>query len=124
MKAWGESSRPLKSKLKAETMNTEFTTPALIDTFGLLKAQAAEITGQLDEIKQALIAREGEFKGEGDLFRLTLSHTITSRTDWKAVALAMAKKAGVSDKVFDTAVAAATDCGTAWVARSAARVTK
>lgn len=99
-------------------------TGQLIDKFGLLKADAANITGQLDEIKQVLIEREGEFKGEGELFRLSLTHSITSRTDWKAVALAMAKKAGVSDKVFDNCVAANTDCGTQWIARSNARVTK
>jgi hypothetical protein len=105
-------------------MNTSTTTSQLIDLFGMLKAQAAQITGELDEIKTTLIEREGEFKGEGEVFRLSLTHSITSRTDWKAVALAMAKKAGVSDKVFDNAVAAATDCGTQWVARASARVTK
>ncbi len=103
---------------------TSINTSQLIDKFGLLKAQAADITGQLDEIKATLIDREGEFKGEGELFRLSLVHSITSRTDWKAVALAMAKKAGVTDKQFDSAVAANTDCGTQWVARSSARVTK
>jgi len=104
--------------------NTSLPTGQLVDKFGALKAAAAEITGQMDEIKQALIEREGECKVEGELFRLSLTHSITSRTDWKAVALAMAKKAGVSDKVFDTCIAASTDCGTQWVARSAARVTK
>ena len=106
-------------------MNTiSIPTGQLIDKFGLLKAKVADISGELDEIKTALIEREGEFKGEGELFRLSLSHTITSRTDWKAVALAMAKKAQISDRVFDSVVAANTDCGTQWVARSAARVTK
>ena len=103
---------------------TSVATRQLIDEFGKLKAQAAMITDDLSDIKDVLIQREGEFKGEGELFRLSLSNTITSRTDWKAVALMMAKKAGVSDKVFDNAVAAATDCGTQWVARCSARVTK
>lgn len=108
------------------TVLTTNSTPTgqLIDRFGMLKAQAATIGDQLDIIKRTLIEREGEFKGEGELFRLTLANTITSRTDWKAVALAMAKKANVTDKVFDNCVAANTDCGTQWVARSAARVTK
>ena len=96
----------------------------LVDRFGSLKAEAAHISERLDDIKQTLIDREGESKLEGDLFRLSLTHSITSRTDWKAVALAMAKKAGVSDKVFDNCVAANTDCGTQWIARSNARVTK
>lgn len=96
----------------------------LTDRFGRLKAEAADISEQLDAIKTVLIDREGECKLEGELFRLSLNNTVRSVTDWKAVALAMAKKAGVSDKVFDNAVAAATACSTQWVARSNARVTK
>lgn len=103
---------------------TSLPTGALIDRFGLLKANAAEIAADLEDIKSTLIAREGEFKGEGELFRLSLVHSITSRTDWKSVALNLAKKAGISDKAFDALVAGATDCGTQWVARSSARVTK
>ncbi len=103
---------------------TSLPTGQLVDRFGTLKATAAEISGDLDEIKAVLIEREGECKAEGELFRLSLSHTITSRTDWKAVSLALAKKAGISDKAFDSLVAGATDCGTQWIARSSARVTK
>jgi hypothetical protein len=103
---------------------TSLPTGQLVDRFGALKASAAEITADLDAIKTALIDREGECKVEGELFRLSLSHTITSRTDWKAVALALAKKAQISDKAFDALVAGATDCGTQWIARSSARVTK
>jgi len=115
-------------------MNTVTTTPTttpaasssaqLVDRFGRLKAEAADISERLERIKSILIDREGECKLEGELFRLSLNNTVRSVTDWKAVALAMAKKAGVSDKVFDNAVAAATSCSTQWVARSAARVTK
>lgn len=104
--------------------NTSQPTSALIDRFGGLKASASEISAELDAIKSTLIEREGEFKGEGQLFRLALSHTITSRTDWKSVALALAKKAQISDKAFDDLVAGATDCGTQWIARCNARVTK
>ena|SRR6188768_532898 len=99
-------------------------TGQLVDRFGRLKAEASDISAQLDDIKTVLIEREGESKTEGELFRLSLSNTLRSTTDWKAVALAMAKKAGVSDKVFDNAVAANTNCSTMWVAKSAARVTK
>ena len=105
-------------------LNTSLPTAALIDRFGELKAVAAETSAELDSLKTVLIDREGEFKGEGQLFRLSLSHTITSRTDWKSVALACAKRAGMSDKAFDSLVAGATDCGTQWVARCNARVTK
>ena len=70
------------------------------------------------------IEREGEGKFEGELFRLSLNHTITSRTDWQAVALALAKKAGIGDKAFDNLVAANTNLGDQWVARSSARITK
>ena len=99
-------------------------TGQLVDRFGSLKATAADISEMLDQIKTLLIEREGEGKLEGELFRLALSHTIRQTTDWKAVALAMAKKAGVSDKVFDNCVAANTNIGDQWVARSSARVTK
>jgi len=115
-------------------MNTTTITPTLkidntgtgqlVDRFGRLKAEVADITEELDSIKQLLIEREGESKLEGELFRLSLSHTVRSLTDWKAVALAMAKKAGVTDKVFDNCVAANTSLSDQWVARSNARVTK
>ena len=103
---------------------TSTATGQLVDRFGRLKAEAAEISTELDDIKSVLIAREGETKLEGELFRLAISHTLTSRTDWKAVALAMAKRAAVSDKVFENCIAANTGCVDAWVARSSARVTK
>lgn len=110
--------------MKTELNLTSTATGQLVDRFGMLKAQAADISASLDEIKTVLIEREGEAKLEGELFRMSLTHSITSRTDWKAVALAMAKKAGVTDKQFDNVVAGNTDCGTQWVARSNARVTK
>ena len=99
-------------------------TPALVDRFGTLKAAAADISEELDAIKTVLIDREGESKLDGDLFRLTLAHTVRQTTDWKAVALAMAKKAGVGDKAFDNCVAANTGMVDMWVARSNARVTR
>jgi len=99
-------------------------TGQLVDRFGRLKAEASDIATELDTIKDVLIEREGESKLEGELFRLALSNTLRSTTDWKAVALAMAKKAGVSDKVFDNAVALNTNCTAIWTARPAARVTK
>lgn len=117
-------SKTIELDLSNINLGPALSTGELVDTFGLLKANAAEISTRLDSIKATLIEREGECKVEGELFRLSLVHSITSRTDWKAVALAMAKKAGVTDKQFDSVVAASTDCGTQWVARSAARVTK
>jgi hypothetical protein len=99
-------------------------TGQLVDRFGRLKADASDISEQLDAIKTLLIEREGESKLEGELFRLSLSNSIRQTTDWKAVALLMAKKAGVSDKVFDNAVAANTNLTDMWVARSNSRVTK
>ena len=118
-------SKTIELDLSSITLKTtSIPTGQLVDKFGALKAAAADISASIDEIKQALIEREGECKVEGELFRLSLTHIITSRTDWKAVALAMAKKAGVTDKAFDSVIASNTDCGTQWVARSAARVTK
>ena len=99
-------------------------TGQLVDRFGRLKAEAADISTELDDIKTTLIDREGESKLEGELFRLSLSHTLRSVTDWKSVALTLAKKAGITDKQFDALVANSTTMGDTWVARSNARVTK
>lgn len=99
-------------------------TGALVDRFGRLKAEAADLSGRMDEIKEALIAREGESKLEGELFRLALSHTLRTTTDWKAVCATLAKKAGLTDKALDALIAANTNVADSWVARSSARVTK
>jgi hypothetical protein len=104
-------------------MNT-IPTSELIDTFGMLKAQAAEVTQQLADIKDTLIAREGEFKGEGELFRLSLSHSLRSTVDKDAIIRALAKEAGITDKRLDNLFASNTSLADNWVARSAARVTK
>lgn len=111
-------------------MNLAAITPAntatgqLADRYGRLKAEAADIGAELDNIKTVLIEREGEGKFEGELFRLALSHTLRSTTDWKAVCLTLAKKAGITDKAFDALVADSTTMTDSWVARSNARVTK
>jgi hypothetical protein len=99
-------------------------TPALVDRFGRLKANASDIADELDGIKETLIEREGECKLEGELFRLSLANTLRSTTDWKAVAQALAKKAGITDKALDALIASNTNCTAAWVARSNARITK
>lgn len=96
----------------------------LADRYGRLKAQASDIATELDGIKAKLVEQHGECKIEGELFRLALSHSLRSNTDWRAVALHFAKKAGVTDKVFENQVAANTNCTDSWVARSSARVTK
>ena len=99
-------------------------TGQLVDRFGRLKAEASDIATELDAIKATLIEREGESKLEGELFRLAISHTLRSTTDWKAVALFLAKKAGISDKQFDSLVAGSTNTTDMWVARANARITK
>jgi hypothetical protein len=99
-------------------------TPMLVDRFGRLKADVADVTAELDAIKEVLIERSGEGKYEGELFRLSLAHQLRSTTDWKAVAQALALKAGITDKALDAIIATNTNCTAAWVARSNARVTK
>ncbi len=99
-------------------------TGQLVDRFGRLKAEAADVADKLDEIKDVLIEREGESKLEGELFRLSLAHTLRTTTDWKAVCAALARKAGMTDKALDALIAANTNVSDAWVARSNARVTK
>lgn len=103
---------------------TSTATGQLVDRFGRLKADAADIATELDTIKEVLIDREGECKLEGELFRLSLANTLRSTTDWKAVAAALAKKAGINDKALDALIAENTNCTAAWIARSNARVTK
>jgi len=98
-------------------------TGQLVDRFGRLKADAADIATELDTIKDTLIERVGEAKLEGELFRLSLANQLRSTTDWKAVAAVLAQKAGLTDKVLDAIIAANTNCTAAWVARCNARVT-
>jgi hypothetical protein len=114
----------LKLKLENEMNFASQATGTLVDTFGAIKAAIADSTTELDAIKQVLIARHGESKTEGEVFRLSLTHSLTTRVDWKAVASVLAKKANISDKVLDNIIADASNCTDAWVARSAARVTK
>lgn len=99
-------------------------TGQLVDRYGRLKADAADIGTELETIKETLIEREGECKLEGELFRLSLANTLRSTTDWKAVCAILAKKAGIKDKDLDALIAANTNCTASWVARSTARVTK
>jgi hypothetical protein len=99
-------------------------TGTLVDTFGALKAQAANVSAELADIKAVLIDRHGEGKHEGELFRLSLSNSLRSTTDKDAVILALAKAAGFTDKRLDNLIASHTSLADNWVARSAARVTK
>ena len=99
-------------------------TGLLVDTFGALKAEAADIATDLESIKGILIERSGEAKHEGALFRLAIAHSLASRTDWKSVCAVLAQKAGISDKVLDGIIAERTNLTDSWVARCSARVTK
>ena len=53
-------------------------------------------------------------KAEGALFRVSVSNSLRSTTDWKAVALSLAKKAAISDNAFDNIVAANTHLTETW----------
>jgi hypothetical protein len=99
-------------------------TGQLVDRFGRLKAEAADVAERLDEIKTVLVERCGESKNEGEQFRLALSHSLRTTTDWKAVAAALARTAGISDKALDALIAENTNVQDSWVARCNARVTK
>lgn len=103
---------------------TSTPTGQLVDRFGRLKAEAADLATELDGLKEVLIEREGESKLEGELFRLSLAHSLRTTTDWKAVAAALAVKAGIKDKDLDALIAQNTNCTDMWVARCNARVTK
>jgi hypothetical protein len=99
-------------------------TAELVDRYGRLKARAADTAAELDAIKATLVEREGEGKLEGELFRLSLAHSVRQTVDWKAVALHFAKKAFASDAGFDAAAALHTTTAAVWVARAGARTTK
>ena len=97
---------------------------ALVDILGQLKADAADIKAEMDSAKEVLIAREGECKLEGELFRAALSHTLTSRVKWEAVARTLASKSGMTEKAFNALLALHTDCTDSWTLRVSARITK
>ena len=104
--------------------NSSLATGHLVDNYGLLKAQAADISGELDDIKAILIERHGESKHEGEAFRLSLNHSLTQRTDWKAVAAALAERAGITDKALDALIAENTNCSSTWTLTCGSRLTK
>lgn len=95
-----------------------------IDLFGDLKAEAASIADDLDLTKARLISLIGEGAAEGERFRVALSHSLRSTTDWKAVVSTLAKEAGITDKRLDNLIAKHTSCAPTWVVRCSARVTK
>lgn len=95
-----------------------------IDLYGDLKAEAAEIANDLDNTKALLIGTIGEGAAEGERFRVALSHSLRSTTDWKAVVSTLAKEAGITDKRLDNLIAKHTSCAPTWVVRCSARVTK
>jgi len=99
-------------------------TGQLIDKLGLLKAQAAEAAASQKEIVAVLIEREGDFKGEGELFRLALSLSNSSSCDKDAVITQLAKDAGYTDKRLDNLYEKHTSRSTKWVPKVSARVTK
>lgn len=104
-------------------MNTpNLSTAALVDRMGDLKAQIADRTNEVEQIKTILVDRVGEGKAEGQRYRVAISNTLRSKTDWQSVALALAKKAGIRDSDFDKIVSERTDMADTWVARVSARL--
>lgn len=97
-------------------------TGSLIDRYGRLKAEAADLDGQMKDIKSELIAR-GIERDEGELFRITISESLRETTDWKAVALALAKRAAIGEKAFDNLVAKNTNVAEVVTLRCSARIT-
>lgn len=59
---------------------------ALVDELGSLKATMAPLAKREKEIKALLIA-EGEKAIDGHLFRVTVSHIVSKKTDFKKIAL-------------------------------------
>lgn len=115
----------MNTAIKTPTLATTSTgTGQLVDRFGRLKAEAADLASEMEDIKTVLIDREGESKLEGELFRLSISHSLRSTVDWKSVTVALAKKAGMTEAQLDALIALNTSNAATWVARSNARVTK
>ncbi len=56
----------------------------IVDELGQVKAQIANLEKREAELRQAIID-SGESEAEGDLFRATVSETITTKIDYKAV---------------------------------------
>ena len=61
------------------------TNGALIDDYGVNKAIAADAKDRMAEIKAELI-RRGFDAGESMTLRATLTHTVRTVIDWKAIA--------------------------------------
>lgn len=98
-------------------------TGTLVDALGETKARIADLKVAEDEIKNALLARLGaDAKAQGERFRVSISNSLRSTTDWKAVALALAKKAAIGDDAFENLVAANTNLTETWHVRCAARM--
>lgn len=67
---------------------TQTNLSSLIDSFGDIKADAANIEQQIDDLKKALADLEkGNY--EGERYRLNVIEANVERVDWKAVAMAM-----------------------------------
>jgi hypothetical protein len=58
---------------------------ALIDSFGILKAQIADLEAKEKDLRNQLIAEFGEGAFEGTFFRVTISKTVRETLDMKAV---------------------------------------
>jgi len=68
-------------------MNTreEFTTGALVDKLGALRAQAADLGSDI-KFLEGLLKEAGPGAYEGDLFRATVSVSERATVAWKAIA--------------------------------------
>jgi len=104
--------------------NSSLATGHLVDNYGLLKAQAADAKAEMDSIKAILIERHGEGKHEGEMFRASITNPLRSLVKWEAVAAALAKKAGITDKALDALIAENTNCSSTWTLTCGSRLTK
>lgn len=57
----------------------------LVDRLGLILAEKSKIIAEEKEIKNQLI-QAGYEVVEGDIFRATISHVVSKRSDWKTIA--------------------------------------
>jgi hypothetical protein len=102
---------------------TSTPTGNLIDQYGAADKIEKSAKKTKDEIKAVVIEREGEGKFEGAEFAGSCVHPVKSTIKWEAVALACAKKAGLTDKQLTAIIEANTGLADYWMLTVKPRVT-
>jgi hypothetical protein len=81
----GFTGTPAARKFPTFEKGLPMSNTALIDSFGILKAQIADLEAKEKDLRNKLIAEFGEGAFEGAFFRVTISKTVRETLDMGAV---------------------------------------